>query len=305
MEKNILTPMMHGLFDRSGMFMGKYDERISDRSIWLTSTPTQASLSLPFYIMEAGHFYTEPDYKVNREQHDSYLFLYTQNGCGTVHSDGNIILLPAGSAIIIDCHKCHRYAPSKNTWEFIWMHIKGSAVEAFFRILYPGGVFAVNISEPERLTAEADELIHKIRDNDILNAVRISSALHGIFNILIEDSLKNEQEKSRIRYSEYVEQTVKLIHKRYSEPLTIEDMMDGIPLSKYHFIRVFKRIMGTTPYNYLTNFRINSAKIFLRTTDMPISEIADKCGFSDTSSFISQFKRHINQKPLQYRRDFS
>ena len=81
-------------------------------------------------------------------------------------------------------------------------------------------------------------------------------------------------------------------------------MIADIPLSKYHFIRVFKRIMGTTPYNYLTNYRINNAKILLKTTDLSVYEIAERCGFSDTSNFIVQFKKHTGQKPLEYRRYF-
>ena len=285
--------------------MGKYSERIADKSVWLTATPTPATLALPFYITEAGHFYAESDYEVKREQHDSYLFIYTQKGCGTVQSDNSSVELPIGSAVVIDCHKKHRYAPSGGVWEFLWMHINGNAVKAFFDILYPNEIFAVNISEPEKLSEKSEELMYKIRENDMLSAIHLSAGLHDLFNTLIDDSLKNAREKSRGRYSEYAERAVELIRQRYSEVITIDDIMADIPMSKHHFIRVFKRIMGTTPYNYLTNHRINSAKIFLRTTDMSVSEIADKCGFLDTSNFIAQFKKHTEQKPLEYRRYFA
>ena len=285
--------------------MGKYNERIADKSVWLTATPTPATLALPFYITEAGHFYAESDYEVKREQHDSYLFIYTQKGCGTVQSDNSSVELPVGSAVIIDCHKNHRYASYGGAWEFLWIHIKGNAAKTFFDMLYPNGIFEINISEPERLAEKSEELIYKIRENDMLNTIHLSAGLHDLFNTLIEDSLKNAREKSRGRYSEYAERAVELIRLRYSEIITIDDIIADIPMSKHHFIRVFKRIMGTTPYNYLTNHRINSAKIFLRTTDMSVSEIADKSGFSDKSNFITQFKKHTEQKPLEYRRYFA
>ena len=284
--------------------MRKYNENIEDRSIWLTATPTQAVLTMPFYITEAGHFYAQSDYEVRREKHDSYLFIYTQKGCGTVESRDNTIDVPIGSAVVIDCHECHSYKSLNGSWEFLWIHIKGEAIGTFFDMLYPNGIFAVNITKPEEISERTKELMYKIRETDMLNALRLSAGLHELFNVLISDSLKTEQEKSRGRYSEFVEQVTERIHKNYSDAITIDDILENIPLSKYHFIRVFKRVMGTTPYNYLTNYRINSAKIFLRTTEMSVSEIACKCGFSDTSNFIVQFKKHTGQKPLEYRRYF-
>ena len=285
--------------------MGKYNENISDRSVWLTATPTQAALTLPFYITEAGHFYAEHDYEVSRAELDSYLLIYTQNGIGTIMSGDTAFELPIGCAAVIDCHQSHRYFSSGGAWEFLWMHIKGISVNTFFDMLYPNGIFAINITNPERLTEMARELMYKIRENDMLNTVHLSAELHRVFNILIEDSMKSEQKKGRGHYAEYVEGVISLIHQSYSQALTIDDIIEGVPLSKYHFIRIFRRIIGVTPYNYLTNYRINSAKIFLRTTNMSVSEIAEKCGFSDTSNFIVQFKKNTGQKPLQYRKYFS
>lgn len=285
--------------------MGKYSEKIADRSLWLTATPPQAALALPFYITEAGHFYVEPDYSVSREYHDSYLFIYTLKGCGTLHSDSCTAALPSGSAVIIDCHNSHSYGSSSDGWEFLWIHIKGTSVKAFYDILYPNKVFAVNISSTEEFTAKSEDLIHKTGETDILNITRLSAGLHNLFCTLIADSIKTEQKKSRGQYAEYVEHAAELIRRNYSQIITIDDIISEIPISKFHFIRTFKRVMGTTPYNYLTNYRINSAKLFLRTTDMSVSEISDKCGFSDTSNFIARFKKHTNQTPLQYRRYFS
>ncbi len=285
--------------------MGKYNEKIADKSLWLTATPPQAALALPFYITEAGHFYAEPDYSVSREYHDSYLLIYTLNGCGTLQSDSCTAMLPIGSSVIIDCHNSHSYGSCADGWEFLWVHIKGTSAKAFYDILYPTKAFAINISNTEEFTAKSEELIYKTGETDILSITRLSAGLHSLFCTLIADSIKTEQKKSRGQYGEYVDRAAELIRQKYSQIITIDDIIAEIPISKFHFIRTFKRIMGMTPYNYLTNYRINSAKLFLRTTDMPVSEIADKCGFSDTSNFIVQFKRHTNQTPLQYRRYFS
>ncbi len=97
---------------------------------------------------------------------------------------------------------------------------------------------------------------------------------------------------------------VEYIRAHYAEPITVDDMLRALPLSKYYFIRTFRRVMGTTPYSYLTVYRINHAKVLLRSTRQSIEQIAEDCGFRDASNFIAHFKKCIGQTPAAYRRDF-
>lgn len=283
--------------------MGKYDEKISDKSVWITATPTSAMKALPFFITEAGHFYAEDGYLVERKKHDSFLFLYTLSGCGEVMC-GVDITLPENHAVMFDCRNAHSYKSSGAQWEFIWFHINGIAAEPFFKLLYSDGVFAVNADEAELFGRLCEEIIYKISDTCIINSTAVSADVHEIMNIMIRSSLEGEKRGIKDRYFDFIQNAAKLIRLRYSEQLSVEDIMVGMPISKYHFIRIFKRIMGVSPYNYLMNYRINAAKILLRTTDITVNETALKCGFYDTSNFIMQFKKHTGQKPLEYRQYF-
>ena len=73
-------------------------------------------------------------------------------------------------------------------------------------------------------------------------------------------------------------------------------------MSKSYFLRLFRRYMGTTPYNYLINFRITQAKELLVLTDHSISEIAQEAGFGDASNFSTRFAKATGQSPMQYRK---
>ena len=285
--------------------MGKYNENIDDKSVWITATPTQNVLELPFCVKEAGHFYAKPDYEVSRREYDSYLFLYTIKGRGRVVSNDTRMELDSGCAAVIDCHNSHRYFAHGGEWEFVWIHMSGKSVKMFFDMLYPNGVCSITVSDAERLRENAEDILEKANGNGVMNALNISSELHRLFCILFDSSYKNEREKNNGLHSQYVESAVEMIHKRYCDPIAIDDITENVPMSKYHFIRVFKRIMGTTPYNYLTNCRINNAKIYLRSTNLTVGEISALCGFQDASNFIVQFKKHTSQKPLQYRHDFA
>lgn len=80
-------------------------------------------------------------------------------------------------------------------------------------------------------------------------------------------------------------------------------MTEKMNISKYHFIRVFKRQMGVTPYEYLTEYRINMAKILLRTTYKSVFEIAFDVGYNSKSNFIAKFHSMTGVTPSQYRKE--
>ncbi len=285
--------------------MEKYEGNVSENSVWLTDTPTPLALTLPFYITEAGHFYAEKEYSITRDEHDSFLLLFSVNGSGQVTTGETVISLPANHAVIIDCHKFHEYHSESDTWEFIWIHLKGQCASALFNILYPLEVCSVNVRDFKTFRQDISSLIYKVQKNDVMNSTEISFEIHNLFNTLIKDTIKSENSSKKKEHIADIDTVVEFIKNHYSEPISIEDMISNIHISKYHFIRLFRRIMGTTPYNYLTNYRINIAKTMLRSSNKSIAEIAEECGFLDTSNFITQFKKNTDQKPTQYRRDFT
>lgn len=285
--------------------MSKYHERITDQSVWLTTTPTALSISLPFYVTEAGHFFAEKDYLVQRATHDSFLLLYTLKGCGIVQSGDTLLQLPESSAVFIDCHEFHKYYSANDRWEFLWSHVKGNAAEIFFHTLYPNDIFSITIKNPEAMSEHLTMLMEQIQTNNIISCTKLSANVHEILNFLIQSSLSLEQKKKTPLQSDAVKHVISFVHAHYPEAISIDDMLEGIPVSKYHFIRSFKRIMGITPYHYLTNHRITMAKTQLRSTGNSVGEIAENCGFADTSNFITQFRKYTGQNPLQYRKYFS
>lgn len=286
--------------------MGKYKEKIADQSVWITATPTEFAKSLPFYVLEAGHFSAEKDYRIQRETHDSFLLIYTIAGTGAVRSGDCGFTLPHDFAVIIDCHIPHEYHSVSDTWEFLWIHFGGSGISPLFRITYPNHlIHAVCMENAEDFAKRINCIIEETKQNNITAHIRISSHIHSVFNAVCFASLENDHASIRHNDTDDMSIVVEYIENNYYNPITVDDMIRNIPVSKYHFIRRFKRTMGVTPYSYLTNYRINMSKNLLRSTDKSVSEIAERCGYLDTSNFIEHFKRHTGQKPLQYRRDFS
>ena len=286
--------------------MGKYEENISDNSLWVTATPTPFAKALPFYISEAGHFISDFDYTVQRDMHDSFLLIYTIEGQGSLKTGDTVIQLLPGYSIIIDCHIPHEYHTVSDKWEFLWIHFNGSGIAPLFDITYPSkAVRAVNMENSENFDKKINSIITEARQNDIASYIHLSSHMHSVLNAVCLAALENDKVNVKHNNEDDVHTVLKYIEKNYFNPITVDDMIENIHVSKYHFIRRFRRAMGITPYSYLTNYRINMSKTLLRSTDKPVSEIAALCGFLDTSNFITHFKKHTGQKPMQYRHDFS
>lgn len=286
--------------------MRKSEEKISADSLWITATPIEFTKTLPFYILEAGHFRAEADYCVRREIHDSFLLLYTIKGKGAVRSESCEFLLPPGFAAVIDCRTPHEYYSISESWEFLWIHFNGSGIEPLFHITYPSrSLHEINMEDTLRFEHQMLQILDAAKQNTIASHIQISSELHSILNKMSLASLQHAAADIRHKSDWDIQAAVSYIEKNYGNSVSLEDIIRDLPVSKYHFIRRFKAETGATPYSYLTNYRIHMSKKLLRSTGLTVSEIAESCGFPDTSNFIVQFKKHTGQKPLQYWNYFS
>jgi AraC-like DNA-binding protein len=81
--------------------------------------------------------------------------------------------------------------------------------------------------------------------------------------------------------------------------LSIEELAAVAGYSAGHFHREFRRATGETPVQYLTRRRLETARLYLRQSGLPIREIAAAVGFSDPLYFSRVFRRHFGCSPSQ------
>ena len=74
-------------------------------------------------------------------------------------------------------------------------------------------------------------------------------------------------------------------------------------MSAYHFARAFKAALGASPLQYVIGERMRVAGVLLKTTGLPVAEIALRVGYDDTSRFGKHFKRAFGATPAQHRAD--
>ncbi|MGI5171659.1 helix-turn-helix domain-containing protein [Spirillospora sp. CA-253888] len=111
----------------------------------------------------------------------------------------------------------------------------------------------------------------------------------------LSDPRTPRREDARVRAA------VTLMRERLADPITLADIADEVHLSVYHLVRVFKEATGATPYRYLTRLRIEEAKRLLGGTDLPIAQIAARCGFASPGALSAAFLRHTGVRPSAHR----
>jgi AraC-like DNA-binding protein len=89
------------------------------------------------------------------------------------------------------------------------------------------------------------------------------------------------------------------IDKHFSEDISLDKIANKALVSKFHFIRVFKKYYGRTPNQYLQEVRIEMAKAILQ-KGKTIDEACNAIGFTSKTSFISLFKKMTGKTPLTY-----
>ena len=117
-------------------------------------------------------------------------------------------------------------------------------------------------------------------------------ALSGYISAPQRISANDERRISRVFH---------LLESGFSESITLDQLAAAASMSKYHFLRSFRRIVGMTPYRYLLGLRLRHAAVRLAQSSAPVSAIAFDTGFGDLSTFNARFRRHFGASPSHYR----
>jgi AraC family transcriptional regulator, regulatory protein of adaptative response / methylphosphotriester-DNA alkyltransferase methyltransferase len=101
---------------------------------------------------------------------------------------------------------------------------------------------------------------------------------------------------------EWVRQIAAWIENNYSAPITLSEIAELFHGSPFHLQRVFKRVQGISPTEFLQKTRMEKAIVLLQTSEKAVSEIAVAIGFQSTPYFITLFKKKFGCTPAAYRR---
>jgi AraC family transcriptional regulator len=103
------------------------------------------------------------------------------------------------------------------------------------------------------------------------------------------------------RETRRVIEAIRLVESDAARPLELREMAAVAGMSKYHFLRVFRRLTGMTPHRYLISARLRRAALALASSARPVIAVALDAGFGDLSTFNKTFRAVFGLTPTQYR----
>jgi AraC family transcriptional regulator len=98
--------------------------------------------------------------------------------------------------------------------------------------------------------------------------------------------------------------SLRRIEKNLQQPLGLADLAREAVMSRYHFLRTFRWVVGLTPHQFILRGRLHQAAVELGRSSRPVLDIALDAGFADLSTFNRQFRRRLGAAPSDYRRNF-
>lgn len=98
-----------------------------------------------------------------------------------------------------------------------------------------------------------------------------------------------------------VAQALRRIEADAGETLTLAELARDAATSPYHFLRIFRQVVGMTPHQFVLRTRLHRAAVRLRRSAEPVSAIAFDVGFGDLSTFNRRFRRVMGASPSAFR----
>lgn len=246
--------------------------------------------------------------------HEEVEFSLVRRGALQVTVAGRQQTLAAGEGMFLNANVLHTMAPADPAVETVWdshmLHpvLLGGHYKSVFDTKYLSPVLKnkqcdLAVFRPDsdtrrallELLAEA-EAVQDRPDSEF----RTRNIFSDIWLLLMEE-LKSQQSPPPVG-QERIQLMLTYIHQHFREKLTLDQIAAAAAVSQRECLRCFRSCIQTTPFTYITDYRIQMAERLLRTTNHSVTEIALETGFSDGAYFSKIFRQVHSMSPGQYRK---
>ncbi len=227
-----------------------------------------------------------------------YVLLLCTAGSGWVRLEcGPPRPVQAGQAVFLPAGLAHSYGCRPGgDWSLLWLHCTGDTAAFFYRRLCQGAGDRLPIL-PQG--ADSRFLLQSILD--------ILRSLPGPVELLRADSLAVQLLCGLCGEAAGSEANRRLVAAAMgwmescgSYELCLDQLAEKFGVSKYHFIRLFRRYAGVTPMQYFQRLRLQKACRLLSARQLTVAQIADQLGYSSPYHFSRSFKQHYGISPGRF-----
>ncbi len=225
------------------------------------------------------------------------IFQYTWTGVGTLHRDGRSVPCPAGHALLMLHGEPTRYSfegPPTEPWAFAWINFTGAESLARRWVAAHGNV--LHLAENGDTVALLKILTRGYAEKTFLDRYHISELLARFLS-----ALGRELAAGRTIARPRAHQIRDHLQDHHRRPLNLKEVAARFGFSREHLAREFRDTFGEPPGHFLRRLRLTTAKALLRTTRLPLGEVAVQSGFGGQAHFCRAFRSETGQSPAAFR----
>lgn len=253
--------------------------------------------TLHHYLVMCGHFWGEEGYQIDRLYYKHLLLAYILDGEFFLKYEGKEYRAFAGDTVFIDCQKPHHYGAVMRV-EFYFAHFSGGQSHQICADLNEKAGPVLRSENSKNVENSLHYLLYCLNHDKFPPSYVVSSRL---YNIMCDLYSEDEEPETRRMYQS-ISPAFEFIRYNLSNPISTTDMADSVHMSRSYFSRVFSKVTGQSPHDYLIKLRLEMAKQLLATTDMTIKEISGAVGYNSELGFISAFTKNVGTSPGRYRK---
>lgn len=126
---------------------------------------------------------------------------------------------------------------------------------------------------------------------------------HWFWSIFVHPYIQELENRRDSQFKHISEAIIDMIKREFDSELTLEECSSRINYHPHYVSRVFRQETGINFGEYLTQYRIDMAKKWLKESDMKVIEIAERLQYNNSANFIRSFRKLVGMTPGQYREE--
>lgn len=237
------------------------------------------------------------------------------------------IVMQPGEIIFFNSCALHQITPVKRAcgklYSFIWRpellsgttgnDLYKNCIEPILKSHLKYVVFELDHPLNSRMRTGLRRIISLMMEKERFYELRVTDQLMRIWLKLCEsawdtaDNKGNEELQDIIvgKDEEKVKKALAYMQAHYAEKLSLESIAKAAMTNRSELCKCFRRVLDTTPNDFLTRYRINQSLSLLENPELRIFDIAEMTGFCSPSHFGTHFMKYMGCTPLQYRKTVS
>lgn len=234
--------------------------------------------------------------------HREFEFLVMCEGKGTLYIEQEKFEINAGEGVFINSEQLHIGVKTDSERAVFFAVVfapevfaSEALIKKFVEPVMCGGVKFSPVLNEETLKLLNE--IHSEKDSEL----KVRAKLHLVWEECLKAAEKGENVNPG-RSSEDIKKVMEYMRENYAEMITLDDIASHINVSRGYLCRRFSNVVHMTPFEYLTEVRIDKSCDMLKNTELSVGDIATQCGFNSFSYFSKIFKQKMGCTPKAYRK---